>query len=239
MKYEDLLCQALEIDPPWQIVRMRNDLGRRQLDIWVAREAPRRGWIFGARYELRDGPESVWRHINVGQSRCVVHAAADMAHLGLPWIGADDQVFTHALSRQIATHFMEGISFQAICKLLDIPVGDLWKFKHSLDNGKISLSGKDTLVADSKQASLGIPDADHPVWNALLTGALDLDIRLLSLKLLLTKLRGQMPLISDPEVRLMKAHELHHYFLRHAAQLSHELTQLRPNGSPTERTHEM
>lgn len=231
MKYEDLLCQALEIEPPWQIVRMRNDLGRRQLDVWVAREMPRRGWIFGPRHALPEVPERVWRHINVGQSRCVVHAATtdDMAQMALPWIGADEQVFTHALSRQIATHFMEGIKFQSICKLLDIPAGDLWKFKHSLDNGKISLSGKDTLMADSGQAKFDIPEVDHPVWGALLTGGLDIEIRVLSLKLLLTKLRGQMQLISDPEVRQMKAHELHHYFVRHAIQLSHELAQIRQN----------
>lgn len=230
MKYEDLLCEALEIDPPWQIVRLRNDLGKQQLDVWVAREAPRRGWIFGARHEVPSGPERIWRHVNVGQARCLVHAAPtdDLAQAALPWAGGDDQVFSHALTRQIALHFMEGVKFQTICKLLDIPVADLWKFKHSLDNGKITLSGRDTLIADGARTQVDIPDTDDPVWRALLEGARDLDIRALSLKLLLTKLRGQMQLISDPEVRQMKAHELHHYFVRHAPQLAHELAQIRP-----------
>ncbi|KAA3650095.1 MAG: hypothetical protein DWQ11_17590 [Proteobacteria bacterium] len=229
MKTHDLLCEALEIHPPWQIVRLRNDLGKQQLDVWVARESPRRGWIFAARQAPPGGPERIWRHINVGQARCLVHAvpSPELTDAAPPWAGGDDQVFTHALTRQIATHFMEGVKFQTICKLLDIPVGDLWRFKHNLDNGKIALSGREALIADRVQAAGDVPDTDDPVWRALLAGTREIDIRVLGLKLLLTKLRGQVQLISDPEVRLMKAHELHHYFVRHAPQLAHELEQIR------------
>lgn len=228
--YEDLLCQALEIEAPWRIVRMRNDLGRCQLDIWVARHTPRRGWFFGGAAPVAEGPERVWRHINVGQARCLVHASpgADVAQAALPWLGAEDQAFTHGLTRHIAAHFLAGIKFQTICELLDIPVADLWRFKHNLDHGKITLSGRETLIADGQASPFGVPEADHPVWASLLEGAIDLDIRVLSLKLLLTKLRGQMQVISDPEVRQLKARELQHYFVRYAPQLAHELGQIRP-----------
>ncbi|MBT0959576.1 hypothetical protein [Denitromonas iodatirespirans] len=227
---EDLLCQALEIEPPWRIVRMRNDLGRRQLDVWVARHTPRRGWFFGTSAAAPEAPEQVWRHVNVGQARCLIHASPtdDMMQAPLPWVGADEQTFTHGMTRLIAAHFLAGIKFQSICELLDIPVADLWKFKHNLDNGKVSLSGRETLMADRQPSAFGVPEADHPVWASLLDGAIELDIRVLSLKLLLTKLRGQMPLISDPEVRQLKARELQHYFERYAPQLAHELGQIRP-----------
>lgn len=230
MKYEDLLRQALEIDPPWQIVRMRNDLGRQQLDVWVARERPRRGWLFGPRPEWPDEPERVWRHVNIGQSRCLIHApsSVDQDDLSHPWTGAGDQPFTHALTRQIATHFVEGVRFQSICKILDIPVAELWKFKHNLDHGLIGLSGVES-AGDDKPGQSGVPPAAHPIWAALLDGSVDIDIRVLSLKLLLTKLRGQMQLITDPEVRQMKAHELQRYFVRYATQLAHELAQIRPH----------
>jgi len=231
MKYEDLLRQALEIDPPWQIVRMRNDLGRHQLDVWVARERPRRGWLFGPRPEWPDEPERIWRHVNVGQSRCLIHAPSSVDQDGAthPWTGVGDQPFTHALTRQIATHFVEGVRFQSICKILDIPVAELWKFKHNLDHGLIGLSGLESAAADDRRERSGVPNPGHPIWEALLDGSTDIDIRVLSLKLLLTKLRGQMQLITDPEVRQMKAHELQRYFVRYAPQLAHELAQIRPN----------
>jgi hypothetical protein len=231
MKYEDLLQQALEIEAPWQIVRMHNDLGRCQLDVWVARERPRRSWLFGTRADWPDEPERVWRHINVGQSRCLIHAPWSVEREGVayPWSGIGDQPFTHALTRQIATHFAEGIRFQSICKILDIPLAELWKFKHNLDHGLIGLSGLASTGPNDTHDQSGVPGTAHPIWESLLDGSVDIDIRVLSLKLLLTKLRGQMQLISDPEVRQMKAHELQRYFVRYAPQLAHELAQIRLN----------
>jgi hypothetical protein len=146
-----------------------------------------------------------------------------------PWSGIGDQPFTHALTRQIATHFAEGIRFQSICKILDIPLAELWKFKHNLDHGLIGLSGLASTGPNDTHDQSGVPGTAHPIWESLLDGSVDIDIRVLSLKLLLTKLRGQMQLISDPEVRQMKAHELQRYFVRYAPQLAHELAQIRLN----------
>src|SRR5574343_187129 len=65
------------------------------------------------------------------------------------------------------------------------------------------------------------------IWLELLSGQRQIDIRALSLKLLLTKLRDQAQQITDAEVRLLKAHELQRYFVRHAHLLGHELAQLK------------
>ncbi len=64
------------------------------------------------------------------------------------------------------------------------------------------------------------------VGYALLDGSTNIDIRVLSLKLLLTKLREQMRVITDAEVRVLKAYELQRYFLRYEQMLGHELGQL-------------
>lgn len=228
MKLEELLHHTLAIHAPWHIARVRNDLGKNQIDIWVSREAQRSGWFFTARSTPEQGRESVWRHINIGNARCIVHAVipGETDSADLQWLGETDQPFTRAFARQIAGMFMQGVSFASVCALLDLPVADLWKFKHRLDNGKSGLSGPGSA---SDSISARIPAPNDPIWEELLSGNLQLDIRILSLKLLLTKLREQFAIISDGEVRTLKAHELQRYFTRHEKMLGHELAQLAQN----------
>lgn len=229
MKPEDLLREALDIYAPWQIVRMRNDLGKDQIDIWVARQAPKSSWFFNPRSNSEPGKEKIWRHINIGNARCMVHTAqasgADSENL--QWFGEEDQPFTLGLSRKIASMLMAGFSFSAVCTTLDISVSDLWKFKHRLDSGKSGLSGQAGNDSDSSAPEgSAIPDSSDALWEKLLDGTISIDIRVLSLKLLLTKLREQYAVITDHEVRLLKTHELQRYFVRHEKLLSHELAQL-------------
>jgi hypothetical protein len=227
MKLEDLLHHSLEIHAPWHIARVRNDLGKNQIDIWVSRETLRSGWFFGTRSSAQQGTEHVWRHINIGNSRCIVHAVspgtAESAEL--QWLGETDQPFTRSFARRIADMFMQGVNFASVCAILDIPVADLWKFKHRLDSGKSGLSSS----AMPGAISATVPAASDPVWEQLLDGSLQLDIRVLSLKLLMTKLREQFSIITDGEVRILKAHELQRYFTRHEKLLSHELGQFARN----------
>ncbi len=231
MKTEDLLAQALDIRAPWQIDRVRNDFGKDQCDIWITRHAGRSSWFFGNRSSPAHGYEQSWRHLNIGQMRCVIHAVRPTDGGDTPsWIGHDDQPFSQALSRKIAGMLRDGISLQAICNHLDVTVADLWKFKHSLDNGKSGLSAA-TSPADAPQGA--VPAAGNPVWENLLDGSLNIDIRVLSLKLLLTKLREQFAIISDAEVRVMKCHEMQRYFIRHEKLLAHELAQLAGALQPT------
>jgi hypothetical protein len=132
------------------------------------------------------------------------------------------------MSRLVVGMMRDGVKLHTICSTLDISVGDLWKFKHSLDIGETGLN----CVAESPSQSLEaipmsrVPEPDSLVWVALLDGSVNLDIRLLSLRLLLTKMREQMRMITDPEVRLLKCHELQRFFLRFEKTLDHELTQI-------------
>ncbi|MBT9520063.1 MAG: hypothetical protein IV101_04140 [Dechloromonas sp.] len=228
MKLEELLHHTLAIHAPWRIVRVRNDLGKSQIDIWVSREAQRSGWFFATRSSPTPGSEQIWRHINIGNARCIVHAVipSDVEDADLQWLGEASQPFTRAFARQIAGMFMQGVSFASVCALLDLPVADLWKFKHRLDTGKSGLSAQGS-AADANSAQ--VPAPNDPIWEELLSGSLQLDIRILSLKLLLTKLREQFSVIGDSEVRNLKAHELQRYFTRHEKMLSHELAQLARN----------
>lgn len=230
MTPEKLLQQVLDVETPWQIVRVRDDLGKRQVDVWVGRPSGRSGWFFANKASAPEAQrERVWRHTNVGSARCLVHAAppTDPDSSRLQWCGDGDLPFTRAFSRQIAGLFLEGVKFQSICAMLDLAVADLWKFKHSLDNGKAGLSAAAPIRLPAEAgADSSVPEADHPVWEMLLNGSVNIDIRALSLKLLLTKQREQMRLITDNEVRLLKAYEMRRYFVRYEQQLGHELAQL-------------
>lgn len=229
MRDAELLQQVLEITNPWQVVRVRDDLGERRIDVWVGEQGARSGWFFSSKPVVAEGPEEVWQHLNLGQSQCFVHVpvASALARGGQPWCGEREIPFTRALARQVATLLWEGINLQTICVLLGIRVDDLWKFKHSLDNGKTGLSPGHAAapVAVSPPAS-AVPDPNDPVWERLLDGSINIDIRVLSLKLLMTRLRDQMRVISDSEVRRLKTYEMHRYFVRYEQTLGHELAQL-------------
>lgn len=224
MKLEDVLHQVLGVQAPWQIVNVRNDLGRGQIDVWLSKSAARSGWFFGGRTAQPAGNEQVWRHVNVGDCRCVIHSPLPDDSAPPSWSGEPSLPFTYAMSRLIASMMRDGIRLQTICDLLDVAVGDIWKFKHTLDSGKACLSA--SAPGDQKTSASRVPEPAHPVWSELLEGSVNLDIKLLSLKLLLAKLREQMRVISDPEVRVLKTYELQRYFQRYEAALDHELLQL-------------
>ncbi len=224
MKLETVLHQMLGVEEPWQVLKVRDDLGRQQIDIWLGKSSGR-GWFFG-RSSTDEGPEQVWRHVNIGDCRCVIHAAVPQEESAPSWCGEPGLPFTHGLSRLIATMMRDGIRLQTICDLLDVPVADLWKFKHTLDSGKAGLSGVMPVPTGSMTVDSRVPQPDDPVWARLLDGSAQIDIKLLSLKLFLSKLREQMRVITDSEVRGMKGYELQRYFLRYETALSHELAQL-------------
>jgi hypothetical protein len=72
-----------------------------------------------------------------------------------------------------------------------------------------------------------VPDVADPFWLRLVSGDLKLDIKVLSLKLMLTRVRSQLEVITDDEVRLLQLRDLHRYFVKNERVLSHELSQLK------------
>lgn len=229
MKAEDLLQKLLEIEAPWQIMRIRDDLGKGQIDVWVGEQMEKSGWLFGKRtvaVSVDEGAEHSWRHVNLGTSRCVVHAGADPRSATQRWRGEVGQPFTHAMARLIVGMMRDGIRLQSVCAMLDITVGDLWRFKHALDSGKSGIAGAPVAPAAQGEAATRVPEAESPVWIGLLEASSDIEIRLLGLKLLLTKMREQMRQISDAEVRMLKCHELQRFFVRNEKLLAHELAQI-------------
>jgi len=235
MKTTELLHTGLEIDAPWQVLDASYDQALRQFDVRVSEPAGRGGWFSRPKAADSASEKHVWRHVNVGTRRCFVHLSVSPGQFPAdqPWSGEKDMPFTHALSRQIGALLMHGVKLQTICSLLDIPLADLWKFKCNLDSGKTRLASMPAAgqspEANAKPARTsndGVPDTTDPIWEQLLDGSLNIDIRFLSLKLLLTKLREQMRVIDDNDVRMLKIYEIQRYFERNEPRLKHELTQL-------------
>ncbi|WP_228720799.1 hypothetical protein [Nitrogeniibacter mangrovi] len=220
----------MQLAAPWQVLKLRHDENARRYDIWVGVEAPRQWFGF-----VRRGPEVPvehysWRHVNFGDWRVHLHVALPVGSTleGLPWAGEFDMPFSNQLARQIFALLKADVSLQRICDLLDLPVSELWRFRYALDTGRLNVGeiAPEAIKVDEATDS-DIPSLDDPVWAALVDGKLEIDIRVLGLKLMLSRLRAQMEKITDAEIRDLKLQEFQRYFAKNKQMLSHELAQLR------------
>lgn len=228
-----------------QVIRKRNWLG--MVTVQSVAAAP-----------PTEGPDLQWRHLNFMDYTCMIHTTdvLDERHHDLPWFGQTGLPFSNRLSRQVFMCLMEGMEMSPICTLLNIPYTDLWKFKFALDNGQVKFdyvpvkdSTKSGTVArtgaiqpdatQNMQASTTtpqaagniVPDVNDPLWESLITGTLNIQIKTLSFQLLLSKLRQQVSLQQTNDVKLMKLRELHRYVEPNARTLGHELQQLREHAT--------
>lgn len=245
----DYLVLAAGIPHPWRASHYRIDEVATMVHVWITRQTrpnveKKRSWFgFGAAVQTvteasATGPEMQWRHLNCMNFTCQIHTTdvLDERHFDLPWFGQLGLPFSHRLSRQVFACLMEGMEMSAICDILNIPFSDLWKFKHALDNGQVKFEYTPAKKTGPATAPLGtsspsanasnVPDVDDPVWERIITGELNIQIRTLSLQLLLTKLRQQVRLQQNDEVKLLKLRELHRYVERNQRSLGIELRQL-------------
>lgn len=243
-----LLRQLLLIERPWEVREYRLDVRKRRCDVWIAPEVER-GW-FGRAKSAPTGETAVWQHLAIGPTRFHLHVTIPPGFdtKGIGWMGETGMPFTRALAAQVFALFGEGVSLQSMCTLLDLSLQDVWSYRYALDTGRAGGTGAPgapepaparaaparavpAAVAAPAAVPLSpdsnVPDIADPVWLRLLSGDLKLDIKVLSLKLMLAKLRSQMDVIQDEEVRLMKLKELHRYFVKNERVLIHELNQLR------------
>lgn len=232
-----LLRQLLLIERPWEVRDYRLDVRKRRCDVWIGQE-PERGW-FGRPKAAPAGEVAVWQHLAIGPVRFHLHVTVPhgFESRGIGWMGDAGMPFTRALAARVFALFGEGVPLQSVCTLLDLSLQDVWRYRYALDTGRAG--GAEPVARPAEPApapaatragpaaSTAVPDVTDPVWLRLLDGDLSLDIKVLSLKLMLTKLRSQLDLIHDEEVRLLKLKELHRYFVKNERVLTHELDQLR------------
>ena len=233
-----LLRQLLLIERPWEVREYRFDPRKRRCDVWVAPEVER-GWFGRERKPAVPTQTCSWRHLSIGPIQCHLHVALPLGQdqPGLDWTGEPGMPFTRGLSQRVFAMFNQGVSLQSVCTLMDLNLQDVWRYRYALDSGKPSGAAPAAVAAPAaavprapwvdEPGHPNVPDLTDPVWLRLLNADLGLDIRVLSLKLMLTRVRSQLELINDDEVRLLKLRELHRYFVKNERVLTHELAQLR------------
>ncbi len=231
--------QLLQVQEPWAVRECRADEYNRCMNVWIGVDAPR-GWFRLSRPKPVDsGPEVVWRHSGFGGWKVQIHVRPPVGS-ELPrqqWAGEAGMPFTRALDKQILALLNEGVNMAGVCAILDVPMAELWRYRHAIDNGRHGVAegaGKaspNPVVAFPTEvgkpaADSRVPELSDPVWARLVDGSLNIDVRVLSLQLLLSRTRSQVAVIADEEVRMMKLRDMHRYFLKNERMLSHELQQL-------------
>lgn len=249
----DCLMLATGISPPWRLSQYRIDAVTKTVHLWITRHhqhdvVKKRSWFgFGPTQTVAhapepqapaNGPEMQWRYLNVMTFECHIHTTdrLDEQHHDLPWFGQPGLPFSNRLSHRVFICLAEGMEMSTICDLLNITFADLWKFKYALDKGLVKFEHKfpkkPAMVVTPASSmpvtsTSSVPDVTDPLWERLITGELDIEIKTLGLQLMFTKLRQQFSLQQSEEVKLMKLRELHRYVERNQRGLTHELRQIR------------
>ncbi len=226
----NLWQRLLRIEAPWRVLDCDFDGDRQYCEVTVGLEESR-AWFGLSRRPAGETEPVTWRHQNFGEwevrVRVLVPPNADLSHQ--PWQGQRDQPFTHALSHEIFAMLREGLTLPGICKLTGVRIEDLWRFRHAMDQGKWSTTTcGDKAASQAPEATeTDVPEITSAVWAGMARGSLDIDIRVLSLKMLLGRLRSQLERTSDEEVVMLKLQELRRYFVNNRHLLVHELNQIR------------
>ncbi|WP_424196231.1 hypothetical protein ACMYR3_08090 [Ampullimonas aquatilis] len=249
-KQEEFAIGLLGLSAQWDVMRYKINRKTQTLDIWLGVPEERNKFWFSTK-TFKSGAIYTWRHLDMLDMHCYLHVQTpsekDLDKQN--WQGDTKLPFTYGMANRIAEYFREGLSINLICSLLNVNVEDIWKLKFGLDNGTTSLGGKVGIepqqtipalnpvstpvtapvaapVATANNVETSVPDAIDPIWEQIITGRIELDIQVLSLKLLLTRLKSQMRVIQDDGVKQMKLGELHRYFEKNAKLLGHEIKQM-------------
>jgi hypothetical protein len=249
-----ILDLILDVKFPCEIVKRTVNHKQKRIDIWVAmqasiasQDAPTKSSWFGFKKAAPKAAQALetvdltafnsWRHLDLGDWQMVVHTPSPTpsAMLNLPWAGVVGQHFSNSLSRVVFAMLAEGASLAVICTTLKVNLTDLLKYKFALDKGQIGVLPQVAAVAQttalpndarSGSGATFVPALDNAVWTAIAAGKLDIEIKTLSLRLLLTKVRSQYRMAADDEVRTLHLRELHRYFEKNQRSLMHELAQI-------------
>lgn len=254
-----ILDLILSIKSPCEIVKRTVNHNQRRIDVWVALQAAlasqdastKSSW-FGFKKAAPKAAQAIetldltefnsWRHLDLADWQIVVHTPSPTpsAMLNEPWTGVVGQHFSHSLSRVIFAMLAEGASFAVICTTLKLNLTDVLKYKFALDKGQVGVltqgaaAAQRTVLPSETRSGTGanvsvVPSFDHAVWTAIAAGKLDIEIKTLSLRLLLTKVKSQFTVAFDDEVRTLRVRELHRYFEKNQRALSHEIAQINFN----------
>ena len=194
----------------------------------------------GNKYAIHD---LTWHHLKVGQYNTEIHASVPIykKNCGLKncnmtkhWLAPAKLKLSYALSHEIIELISNDVSYSAICKYFNIPLDEVWAVKHQFETGNLKIdTGK---IASSKKKKTEIPTIEvtddilppssDMVWHKLLEGGSSFATDSLSLKFMLTRVKGRLAVMPDEESRRIKINELRQFFLKHERVLGKEISQI-------------
>lgn len=248
------LQAAAGIAAPWRITTFQFDPMAKRLHLWLTRHPPQevkkgffKRWsqvqpVLNPVDSVLGVQEMRWRHLNCMDYACMIHTTdiLDPRHHQLPWFGKPGQPFTNRMVKHIAGSVSKGTDLSVVADLLGVDFADLWKVKFALERKGDNLN-KDkapdsvipTLPPQPISADSGLMGMDvltsisYTVWEKLIRGELNIQIKALGFQLLLSKLRSQVAEQPTPDVIELKVRELLRFMVRNARSLDHELAQIR------------
>lgn len=232
----------LGLREPWRIQAVRTAADRKSLELHIGITEIHKDWLGRTTYKAVEAPKQVWRHLDVVGVPTYVHVYDN----GTPdldqqsWAAPIGQPFTSAMASHLVELLCSGMDLGAICKVHDINLEVLWRFKVAAEHERVALlpwtsasalknKGQRRASGSAKSAASGaatVPAPDSGVWKRLATGQQELETDVLGLRLLLARTKSDFNDAQDDESRERKLGKLHRYFEKNAQQLAHELGQL-------------
>lgn len=233
-----LLTGLLGVESPWAVTDVQISKSLGTVTAYI-QQPPARAGFFDRQKAAPAQRRLRWEHVGMVGWRCqVILTVREGEQLPTAtWVGECTQPYTRGLQRSILDLLLAGATVEQLAVLLSLPFADLWRYKFRLDQGqessKIAATAPHGLPSQQMRppaaanAATEVPDEVHPVWLAVLLGQFPFDARMLSLRLLLTKLQRDAALHSEADLHSQAAGEIHRYFTRNSVALRHELEQIR------------
>lgn len=247
------LQAAAGIAAPWRIVNFQFDPMAKMLHLWLTRhpqQEVKRGFFrrkiptpppITAVDSVLGAQEMRWRHLNCMDYTCMIHTTdvLELRHHQLPWLGKPGQPFTNRMMKHIAASVNKGTDLSVVADLLGVEFSDVWKVKFAIERkGDTMNKAMDApMLSAPPPQPLSPPSASvetdilatisYAVWEKLIRGELNIQIKLLGFQLLLTKLRSQVAEQPTPDVIELKIREMLRFMVRNSRSLEYELAQIR------------
>jgi hypothetical protein len=238
----------LDVAHPFTIVKSAASQTNRRVDVWISDvsvpktdiNAVKTSW-FGRKKQPSQTSITTpdiskyqeWRHLDMVGWKMFVHTPSPTpdSMVDAPWTGQPGQKFTNAMSRIIVMMMGDGATPSLICSTLRLDVSDLWSYKSALEKGLVGIQAQAAAKNFGQMSAIvtSVPGYESPIWLNIARGTFNLDIKTLSLRLLLTKVKSQYLVALDDEVRSLHVRELHRYFERNQRVLAHEIAQINQN----------
>lgn len=241
MKDSEFCRHILGVVAPWDVSRVACDPEHKRIDVWIKSqqgeswfglrrtlECATCGRVFNLRQALQ---EHTWQHISIGTFKVFVHAelpadpdCADKPGccLSQPWLGARAGALSEALEQQIGQLLRLRLPEAEIARLTGVDTGEVQRLRSQRRGASDAASVMERAGEDDAD---DIPPRQHPIWARLLSGEMDAQIKTLSLKLLLSRIRAQAR-PDDGAARLADIDNLRRYFLKHRHSLRSEMVRI-------------